>query len=299
MPSLTGRFIRLCERNPDGSYATRANRLRTLIAAGRALHELGYRLHHPRGLKPKHIEALVTRWQQEGQTSGTLKNKLSVLRWWAEKVDKRSVIARNNARYGVANRVYVTNENKACDVTAEQLAKVKDPRVRASLELQRAFGLRREEAIKFNPQWADRGDRIVLKATWTKGGKEREVPIRNEGQRAVLSLAHRTAGRGSLIEPNRRYVDQLRIYERQTANAGLSKLHGLRHLYAQERYSEFTESLAHQRLGTTGWAAPACGGPKLKELTASQKAVDHEARLTISQELGHERQQIAAIYLGR
>ena len=87
MPSLTGRFIRLCERNPDGSYATRANRLRTLVAAGRALHELEYKLTHPQGLKPKHIEALVTRWQQEEQTSGTLKNKLSVLRWWAEKVD--------------------------------------------------------------------------------------------------------------------------------------------------------------------------------------------------------------------
>jgi hypothetical protein len=29
------------------------------------------------------------------------------------------------------------------------------------------------------------------------------------------------------------------------------------------------------------------------------KAVDREARLTISRELGHEREQISAIYLGR
>lgn len=299
MPSLTGRFIRLCERNPDGSYATRANRLRTLIAAGRALRQLGYKLHHPRGLKPKHVEALVTHWQREGQTSGTLKNKLSVLRWWAEKIDKRSVIARDNAHYGIENRVYVTNENKARELAAEQLERVKDARVRASLELQRAFGLRREEAIKFNPNWADRGDRIVLKATWTKGGKEREVPIRNDRQRSALALAHQIAGRGSLIEPNRRYVDQLRIYERQTANAGLSKLHGLRHLYAQDRFRELTESLARKQLGIAGWPAPACGGPKLKELTESQKAIDDAVRLTISRELGHDRKQIAAIYLGR
>ena len=264
MPSLTGRFIRLCERNPDSSYATRANRLRTLVAAGRALHELGYKLKHPQGLKPKHVEALVTRWQQEGQTSGTLKNKLSVLRWWAEKVDKRSVIARDNTHYGIANRVYVTNENKACELPRRQLEQVKGRRVRSSLELQRAFGLRREEAIKFNPSWADRGDRIVLKATWTKGGKEREVPIRNERQRAALALAHRTAGRSSLIEPNRRYVDQLRIYERQTANAGLSKLHGLRHLYAQERYRELTDKLAREQLGTAGWPAPVWAAPSSK-----------------------------------
>ena len=76
--------------------------------------------------------------------SGTLKNKLSVLRWWAEKVDKRSVIARDNTHYGIANRVYVTNENNACEIDVEQLEKIKDPRVRASLELQRAFGFRHE-----------------------------------------------------------------------------------------------------------------------------------------------------------
>ena len=37
-----------------------------------------------------------------------------------------------------------------------------------SLELQQAFGLRREEAIKFIPSFADRGDHLVLKASWTK-----------------------------------------------------------------------------------------------------------------------------------
>ncbi len=113
-----------------------------------------------------------------------------------------------------------------------------------------------------------------------------------------LALAHQVAGRGSLIEPNRRYVDQLRVYERPTANAGLSKLHGLRHLYAQERYRELTESLARQRLASVGWAAPVCGGPKLKELTGYQKAIDHDVRLTISRELGHERERITTIYLG-
>lgn len=48
-----------------------------------------------------------------------------------------------------------------------------------SLELQREFGLRREEAVKLVPRLADQGDRLVLKDSWTKGGgKPREVPIR-------------------------------------------------------------------------------------------------------------------------
>lgn len=41
-----------------------------------------------------------------------------------------------------------------------------------SLRLQAADGLRREESIKVRPDWADRGDVLRLKASWTKAGKE-------------------------------------------------------------------------------------------------------------------------------
>ena len=43
-----------------------------------------------------------------------------------------------------------------------------------SAELEAAFGFRRSESIKFQPEWADRGDKVVLKSGWTKGGRERE-----------------------------------------------------------------------------------------------------------------------------
>jgi len=182
----------------------------------------------------------------------------------------------------------VTNVSKAQRLDDAQLEKVKDGHVRMSLELQRAFGLRREEAIKFIPAYADRGDKLVLKDTWTKGGRAREIPIRTEAQREVLRRAHQLAGRGSLIPSDRRYVQQLRIYERHTAAAGLSKLHGLRHEYAQQRYWELT-----------GWPAPAAGGPRAAQLDPAQRALDRQARQQISRELGHERTNITAIYLGR
>ncbi len=109
-------------------------------------------------------------------------------------------------------------------MSAEALAKVKDTYIRMSLELQQAFGLRREESIKFVPSYADRGDRLVLKDSWTKGGKAREIPIRTDAQRQVLDRARQVAGRGSLIPANRNYVQQLRTYEGHTSRAGLSKL---------------------------------------------------------------------------
>ena len=154
--------------------------------------------------------------------------------------------------------------------------------------MQAAFGLRREESIKIQPQWADRGDKLVLKDTWTKGGRERQIPIRNEAQREVLDAAKRFAGRGSLIPAEKRYVDQLRRFEYQCAKAGIHCVHGHRHQYAQTRYRELT-----------GWAAPAAGGPRSAELTLAQKEIDHEARLTISAELGHSREQITTVYCGK
>jgi hypothetical protein len=65
-------------------------------------------------------------------------------------------------------------------------------------------------------------------------------------------------------------------------------VHGLRHAYAQRRYEELT-----------GWKSPAAGGPCSKQLRPEQKAVDREVRLIISRELGHEREQITAVYLSR
>lgn len=65
-------------------------------------------------------------------------------------------------------------------------------------------------------------------------------------------------------------------------------MHGLRHHYAQSRY-----------VALTGWKAPAAGGVLSKELTPMQRSQDRTARQIISRELGHERTQITATYLGR
>jgi len=287
MRSLNYQLKLLCRHCREGSYATQTNRERILTLIANELHDLGYRKMSERSLKPKHIDALVKRWFDQQLSIGTIKNRMAAVRWWAQKVDKQNVVARSNEYYGIPDRRFIADESKAKSVDQSQLDRIKDPHIRMSLELQRAFGLRREEAIKFQPSFADRGDHIVLKATWTKGGKERQIPIRTAAQRDVLDRARKLAGLGSLIPANRNYVHQLRIYERDTVRAGLSRMHGLRHAYAQRRYEELT-----------GWQCPAAGGPEKVSLTPEQRSVDREARLTISHELGHEREQITAAYCG-
>ena len=49
----------------------------------------------------------------------------------------------------------------------------------------------------------------------------------------------------------------------------------------------------------TGRLAPAAGGTQQQGLTPEEKAQDLAARLQISHEMGHEREQITVVYLGR
>ena len=241
MRDLNHQLKKLCGHCREGAYGTQNKRERMLTLMANQLHALGYRGMTTRSLKPKHVQALVKLWFDQGLSSGTLKNRMAAIRWWAHKVDKQNVVARSNEHYGIPDRRFITNESKAKTVTCAELNKVRDEHVRMSLELQQAFGLRREEAMKIQPMVADQGDHLVLKASWTKGGRERIVPIRTEVQREVLNRARRLAGRGSLIPSNRNYVQQLRIYEGNTLRAGLSQMHGLRHAYAQNRYEELTD----------------------------------------------------------
>ena len=286
MDDLTYTLRQLCQRNRDGSHNTQADRMRSLALAARQLREAGFRQMKASSLKGKHVQTLLDRWQGEGLSSGTIKNRLSHLRWWAEKIGKVGILPADNTQLGVAERRYVTNISKAQEL-GTGLEQVTDVHVRMSLQLQAAFGLRREEAIKFQPSYADRGDHIALKGSWTKGGRERTVPITTTEQRDALHAAHRLAGTGSLIPANKTYIQQRHVYDGQCKAAGLSHMHGLRHQYAQSRYETLT-----------GRPPPAAGGSLATELSPTQRIEDRHARQIISRELGHERVQITAIYLG-
>jgi site-specific recombinase XerC len=288
MRDLNYQLKQLCRRNRDGSFATQADRERMLALFANQLHAMGYRHMRPDSLKPKHVEALLERWKAEGISTGTLKNRLAALRWWAEKIGKPNMIARENDAYGIERRQFVTNRDKGKDLDPAQVERVASPYVAMSLRLQEAFGLRREESIKIRPGWADQGNALRLKAPWTKGGRERELPIRTEAQRAVLNEAKKLAAGRSLIPANSNYREQLKAFKAECQRVGINGVHGLRHRYAQTRYVE-----------KTGWECPARGGPRPKQLTPEQRSIDQRARLEISLELGHCRAQVTATYLGR
>ncbi|HNP63832.1 MAG TPA: phage integrase N-terminal domain-containing protein [Woeseiaceae bacterium] len=288
MKDLNYQLMKLCKANRDGSFSTQATRRRILDRIANQLHELGYKHMQAKSLKPKHVEVLVSLWKDQDLSVGTLKNLLSGLRWWARHVGKPDIIPKNNDAFGIGKRSQVAEESKAWELKEAQWEKISDPYVRLSLHLQAAFGLRREEAIKFRPNYAIKDDHIKLKASWTKGGRARTVPIRTDEQRRVLADVRKLARGGALIPPNKNFIKQRNHYDRQVRNARIKNPHGLRHAYAQRRYEELT-----------GWKAPLAGGPASKSLTNDQRARDKGAREMISRELGHGRESVSATYLGR
>lgn len=283
----------LCKHNKDGSFGTAAERQKSLKAAMQSLSDAGYGIREVKQLKGKHIRYLVEKWKSDPKISiGTIKNRMSHLRWLAERIGNPRIVERSNSQYDIDNRKYVDNHtNKAKNLSESHLERLTDDFVRYSLLLQQEFGLRREEAIKFQPNFADRKTDIVLKGSWCKGGRERTVPITTPEQRKLLDEIHqfcRENNTKSLIPVHKNYEQQMRTYEYQTAKVGELKNHGLRHTYAQKRY----EALS-------GLVSPKNGGKTARKFSEREKQASLEARLQVSQELGHNREEITAVYLGR
>lgn len=293
MNRLEYQLFMICERNKDGSHATQANRKSMLALFTEQLKKSGFKINQmrPSDIKGRHINALVKTWQAENLTVGTIKNRMAVVRWWCEKVGKAEIV-KDNSVYNIENRQFITNENKSISLKDIDLSEI-DANIAQSLRLQDAFGLRREESMKFQPEYALDGQRIEnakyirLKDSWTKGGRPRTIPISNEKQREELrkSLDIARFNGGSMIPRSKTYKAHLASFERITNALGIGQTHGLRHGYAQTRYKELMN-----------FDCPAVGGTR--ELSADEKIKDKEIRYLISEELGHSRINITSVYLG-
>ncbi len=75
MKDLNCQLSKLCRDNRDGGFSTQATRSRLLDLIASQLQELGFRRMQSTSLKPKHVDALVAHWQDQGISVGTLKNR--------------------------------------------------------------------------------------------------------------------------------------------------------------------------------------------------------------------------------
>mgnify|MGYP001032258734 CR=1 FL=1 len=159
----------------------------------------------------------------------------------------------------------------------------------AVAELARELGLRSKEASLLDAGRAlkeaqNRG--AVTISEGTKGGRTREVPITSPSQISALSRAASIQGNDRALIPQSQNWHQWRQGELRNTRQTLQEhtgggLHDLRAAYACDRYNQMT-----------GAAAPVMGGQIL------DRAVDAAAREQISKELGHDRIEVVAAYIG-
>lgn len=199
--------------------------------------------------------------------------------------------SRDNVRTEAPSALNMSRVQNA--VTALQAAGLK--RAAAVLELARAFGVRREEAVKADlDRWvreATRHEKINI-VDGTKGGRDapRWINVGDEQRQALQNaISARPADSRNLIAPHEHYVDVAIARSSELKQArdilkqyGLPGYHDSRAAYACARYEQIT-----------GYPAPAVAGERL-----APKPLDRQARATISAELGHGRIDVLVSYVG-
>jgi hypothetical protein len=228
---------------------------------------------------------------------GTMENKAAALREILT-VCGNTQASVDNKELGISTGrdvLNTANVNKGCSrITEESYSSIKDKGVAAALKVIEAYGLRKEEGLSV--AWAlsknytiTKDNLLILKGSWCKNGKSREFLMRDGGaalkEAATLLKDFMVKGRiEQFMNRLDRAIKKIKVIQKDKS----IHPHALRHNYAQERYFDIT-----------GMTAPAAGGLKYSNMPDNQKLSYNEACLTMSQELGHDRDTISRTYIGK
>lgn len=255
-------------------------------------------------LTHKHFRKAIAHWEENNLSASTLANRYSSLarlyRWLSkgENLPTFKDMLKDPAR-GVrqySRTLPASWEELGVDVKAaiEEAGRL-CPTTGLQLRLEYAFGLRSGEALQIKPHLADGRLRKTNPSNTlklnrgTKGGRVRYVPIETPEQIEVLEEAKRAANAstGLIGKYGQSYERAKNHYYYILKKVGLTRKglgvtpHGLRNAYASETHKKITGELS-----------PVNGGGQVDRET------ELEARLEISERLGHSRPGIAAAYCG-
>ena len=281
--------------NRDGSPDRQKTRYNNLMRMVKQLQDRNYKktwdVHK---LGKKEVYRLVDTWRSQNLSHFTIANRMVDIRWLASKVNRSEFIP-SNKDIGCGLRKNAPNygKSKAIKIDYDKVNKLPEREKLITL-LRSEFGLRTEEAIKFNHAYATKnGDtKISLKGSWCKGGRPREIPITSTKQSRLLSLvkAHQDSHQDkSMIPHDKKFKGYYRTYNRIKAELDI-KGHEYRHAWAQSRFEQVSG----------GIKSPHAGGAKYSELNPEEKQRWDMAAGVVNQELGHgkDRQDITSTYIG-
>lgn len=320
---------RHAKRHKDVAERTKAARASALFVLFRQLRDLGFQL-DPEHLDGNHVKHLFWYWTCNSQIEGRccqhgvpmlpqphsaayLQFLVSTLRTFAQWIGKPGLI-QPLERYGMDAalfaRTYVALEDKGWESHGIDIAQLLqrvaciDERVAIMLELVWRVGLRRKEAVMFQPWLAVKPaglmpidqpvaeEYIACLSVYrgTKGGRLRLIPLVSEVQREAIARAKKYVVFPTtyLGHPHMTLLQALDRYKNVLSSAGITKKvlgvtgHGLRHQFAGDKFFD----LAHI-------ACPVRGGDPLHDPELLERVLG-----AVSQQLGHNRPQITQAYCG-
>jgi integrase len=186
-----------------------------------------------------------------------------------------------------------------------------------SVELQREFGLRARESFCLKVVEKDiSGEKLsISREDMPKNARPREIEIRTDAQRQALESARQFAqenGWRSLISPDMSLKEwksfaynAVNEFRQETGYTNYH-FHGERHAYAHSMYSQLWEEktghsiecpVASGHSSKDSWFEYVCSETGLTREEVEQ--TDHEVRQAISEDLGHNREDITYTYLGK
>lgn len=278
------------------SLKTQERRMYTVCRSLVELRKMGLMIESPYSLRHKHVQALVDRWIGEGQTGGTIENKLSHLKAFCQWLGKHDLVRPLNdyadrEAHGLI-RSYVTTRDKSWEGSGVDAASViaaiakDDAHVAVQLKLQAAFGLRIEESWSLKIATALKNLDTLRVVDGTKGGREREVPVRlrlevlEQAAKLIDPFSGSTTPSSYTIRRWRNHYNAvLRKHGVYKKGLGVTS-HGLRHGWVHQMYEEMA-----------GVPAPVKGGSP-PELEAHRQAIQ-----AVVLAAGHSRTSKSGAYL--
>ncbi|WP_169787862.1 tyrosine-type recombinase/integrase [Alicyclobacillus ferrooxydans] len=251
-----------------------------------------FRLQKFENVQGKHLIAYLQHMQEKGLRASTIKTDLSAIRFFHDQTNSRYELPDNKAigqqfgasierrHFGQIARAWSDSEYRnALELTAAQ----GKPQIGRLMEFARVLGLRLHETTRLTTPILRKALNDGYLTIKGKGGLVRNVPLTGTS-RIVIQKTLQEYGRQRqsrlFVGPSEKahqvnkQVENWVYTHRDRFTEGEVRLtfHGLRHAYAQERYSYHL-----QREG------------------GDEKA----ARMAVSRELGHGRDEVTRIYLAK
>ena len=281
--NLLAQLDKLIRHNRQGSYKTRKRYTEAMKRFCVFVAET-YRLQKLANIKSKHVEAYVARMKEKGLSPATIKTNLSGIRFWYDQIPSTRDKLPENSELDLQRRNFREKErawtqcefNKMICICIEQ----EREDYAAILSLGRYAGLRIHECFRIDTSIALNALKHAEITIKGKGGLVRTVSINKNIKICLRDMLGKTTRGHKLFVPDnmpthvainklQQFIARHREQIQSEDSTVKLTFHGLRHLYACEKHSEFVK----------------------------ENIPESESRRNVSQLLGHRRGDVTNIYL--